>query len=122
MRILESESHADDQGGYGFRFVSEDEIRRQEESQQGAVSGSYSYTSPEGRLVVVQYVADALGFRAEGDALPTPVPTEYPTPEVPSTEAPAEVRTAQQAYSAPAVEQRQAPVEYEPVYAYRPAQ
>ena len=116
VRILESETHSDDQGGYGFRFLSEDDIERQEQSAGGTVTGSYSYVAPDGRLVSVRYVADALGFRAESDALPTPVPTEYPTPQVPSTEAAPSVRTVQQ-YSAPA-EQRSA-VEYEPVYAYR---
>ena len=121
VRILESESHSDDQGGYRFRFLSEDDIERQEEAAGGAVSGSYSYVAPDGRLIAVRYVADALGFRAESDALPTPVPTEYPTPEVPSTEAAPAVRTVQE-YSAPEQEQERAgepAVRYEPVYAYR---
>ena len=98
VRILESESHSDDQGGFSFRFLSEDDIQRQEESAYGTVTGSYSYVAPNGRPVSVRYVADALGFRAESDALPTPVPTEYPTPEVPVTDA--EVR-AEQSYAAP---------------------
>ncbi|XP_043227094.1 cuticle protein 7-like, partial [Amphibalanus amphitrite] len=120
VRILESESHSDDQGGYGFRFLSEDDIERQEQSADGTVTGSYSYRAPDGRLISVRYVANALGFRAESDALPTPVPTEYPTPQVPSTEAAPSVRTVQQ-YSAPAERPavRQPAVEYEPVYGYR---
>lgn len=36
--------------------------------------GSYSYTSPDGVLINVQYVADEGGFRATGDHLPTPPP------------------------------------------------
>ncbi|XP_037079186.1 larval cuticle protein 16/17-like [Pollicipes pollicipes] len=123
VRILESSSTSDDQGGYAFRFLSEDDIQRQEEAADGTVVGSYSYISPEGVPVSVRYVADTLGFRAESDALPTPVPTEYPTPEVPSTEAAPGVRTVQEGYSAPeqqVVRAQQPAVEYEPVYEYRP--
>ncbi|KAL7039910.1 hypothetical protein ACKWTF_000171 [Chironomus riparius] len=37
--------------------------------------GSYSYTSPEGELISVQYVADDEGgFQPVGDHLPTPPP------------------------------------------------
>lgn len=37
--------------------------------------GSFSYTSPEGQLIRVQYVADdAGGFQPQGDHLPTPPP------------------------------------------------
>ena len=123
VRILESESRSDDQGNYGFRFLSEDDIERQEQSADGTVTGSYSYVAPDGRLVSVRYVADALGFRPESDALPTPVPTEYPTPEVPSTEAAPAVRTVQE-YSAPEEQEQERAVQepavqYEPVYAYR---
>ncbi|XP_037078443.1 cuticle protein 3-like [Pollicipes pollicipes] len=115
-KILEEDSQHDGQEGFSFRFVSDDGIERQEQGSDGAVTGSYSYTSPEGAEIVVSYVADALGFRAEGAALPTAVPTEYPTPEVPSTEAAPEVRTVQ-GYSAPAPEVRAAPapVQYEKV-------
>ena len=125
VRILEESSERRGQDGFAFRFLSEDNILRQEESDDGTVFGSYSYISPEGTEVSVRYVADALGFRAESDALPTPVPTEYPTPEVPSTEAAPAVRTVQE-YSAPEeAEQEQEraaqepAVEYVPVYAYR---
>ena len=103
VRILEESSQHRGQDGFVFRFLSEDNIQRQEESNDGTVFGSYSYTSPEGTEVSVRYVADALGFRAESDALPTPVPTEYPTPEVPVAEP--EVR-AEQSYAAPETEVR----------------
>lgn len=36
--------------------------------------GSYSYTSPEGQVINVQYTADERGFRATGNHLPTPPP------------------------------------------------
>jgi hypothetical protein len=34
--------------------------------------GSYSYVSPEGTRITVNYVADEKGFRATGDHIPTP--------------------------------------------------
>lgn len=42
----------------------------------GAISsGSYSYTSPDGSLITVRWVADENGFQPSGDHLPTPPPT-----------------------------------------------
>lgn len=40
--------------------------------------GQYSYESPEGNIVSVQYTADENGFRATGDHIPTapPIPEE----------------------------------------------
>ncbi|CAG9859104.1 unnamed protein product [Phyllotreta striolata] len=42
-------------------------------------TGSFTYTSPEGILISVKYVADESGFHATGDHLPTPPPV---SPEV----------------------------------------
>lgn len=36
--------------------------------------GSYTYISPEGETIAVQYTADQFGFRATGDHIPTPPP------------------------------------------------
>ena len=63
------------------------------------MTGSYSYTAADGTPVLITFVADENGFQPEGDALPTPVPTEYPTPEVPSAEAAASAAAG--SYSAP---------------------
>lgn len=41
--------------------------------------GSYSYTSPEGQVITVNYIADEKGFHPTGDHLPTPPPV---SPEV----------------------------------------
>jgi len=46
----------------------------QRDLETSAVSGSYSYTSPEGIPITVTYIADENGFRAEGAHLPTPPP------------------------------------------------
>ena len=45
------------------------------------VNGQFSYTGPDGVLYKVVYVANGDGFQPQGAHLPTPVPTEYPTPE-----------------------------------------
>ena len=43
--------------------------------ESGTVSkGSYSYTSPDGVVITVNWVADENGFQATGDHLPTPPP------------------------------------------------
>ena len=75
--------------------------------------GSYSYTADDGTPVEITFVADENGFQPESDALPTPVPTEYPTPEVPATEAPRASYSAPSAaaasYSAPSAVSYAAP-------------
>jgi len=52
---------------YSFGYTTADGQSRQESGAGGAVTGSYSYTDANGDLRQVNYVADALGFRAEGD-------------------------------------------------------
>jgi hypothetical protein len=66
---------------YKFNFETENGISRTENGhlknvgkKAGAVmSGSYSYTGPDGILYTINYIADELGFRAEGAHLPVPV-------------------------------------------------
>ena len=61
--------------GYGKNAYGESEdLYRQE--------GSWSYTNGYGEEVKVSFVADENGYQPSSDVLPTPVPTEYPTPEV----------------------------------------
>uniref|UniRef100_A0A0K8SLT1 Larval cuticle protein LCP-17 n=2 Tax=Lygus hesperus TaxID=30085 RepID=A0A0K8SLT1_LYGHE len=44
------------------------------EQEAQVVQGSYSYTSPEGQVVTITYIADEEGFKAQGDAIPTTPP------------------------------------------------
>ena len=61
--------------GYGKNAYGEQEdLYRQE--------GSWSYTDGYGNPVKVTFVADENGYQPSSDILPTPVPTEYPTPQV----------------------------------------
>lgn len=39
-----------------------------------AVSGSYSYTGPDGNQYAISYTADENGYRPQGAHLPTPPP------------------------------------------------
>lgn len=54
---------------YAFSFDETDEygmnLKRQESSENGIVTGSYSFTTPEGYTRVVNYISDELGFRAQ---------------------------------------------------------
>jgi len=54
---------------YTYAFTSTDEfgtqLSRQEQADgSGAVTGSYSLSDPDGRQRIVEYIADAAGFRA----------------------------------------------------------
>ncbi|XP_043215156.1 cuticle protein CP14.6-like isoform X3 [Amphibalanus amphitrite] len=79
-----------------------------------AVQGQYSYTDDYGNTYTVTYTADANGFQPQGAHFPTPVPTEYPTPQVPVTQASYQ--------AAPAPSYQAAPVQPQPQYqAYQPS-
>ncbi|XP_066244843.1 pupal cuticle protein 20-like [Euwallacea similis] len=79
LRILRFNNDNSGTGDYSFAFETENQIRQQEVGEQRVVGneqatnvrGSYSYVTPEGQQVSVNYVADENGFRAEGDHLPT---------------------------------------------------
>lgn len=54
--------------------ITQQESGRLKNIDTNEVQGSYSYTSPEGKQISVNYIADEYGFRASGDHLPTPPP------------------------------------------------
>uniref|UniRef100_A0A1I8PSC3 Uncharacterized protein n=1 Tax=Stomoxys calcitrans TaxID=35570 RepID=A0A1I8PSC3_STOCA len=41
---------------------------------QGDIKGDFSWISPEGEHISIQYVADENGYQPQGDLLPTPPP------------------------------------------------
>ncbi|KAL2714263.1 endocuticle structural glycoprotein SgAbd-8-like isoform X2 [Vespula squamosa] len=72
-------------GSYSYEYETANGIQAAEQAQvnvQGdvllkQVTGSFTYTSPDGTPIHVTYTADANGFHPEGEHLP--VPPEVPT-------------------------------------------
>lgn len=61
--------------GNGIKAGESGYLKNRGTQQQAQVAqGSYSYTAPNGQLIEVRYIADELGFRAEGNHIPTPPP------------------------------------------------
>ena len=60
-------------------FSSDDGTSRQESGAPSSVAGSYSFITPEGEVVDMQYTADENGFHASGSHMPTTPP---PPPHV----------------------------------------
>ena len=64
-------------------FANDDGSSRQEVGNPASdamlVSGSYSFITPEGELVEMQYTADEFGYHASGSHMPTTPP---PPPHV----------------------------------------
>jgi len=85
IAIVRSAQENNPDGSFSNSFETENGIKVEESGVQkkvgekpediGTVSkGSYSYTSPEGIVITVNWVADENGFQATGDHLPTPPP------------------------------------------------
>merc|ERR1711872_237586 len=85
VAIVSSRSEMNQDGSYAYAFESDNGIKVEESGSQkqvgdkpeeaGTVSkGSYSYTSGEGVVLTINWVADENGFQATGDHLPTPPP------------------------------------------------
>ncbi|XP_055320748.1 endocuticle structural glycoprotein ABD-4-like isoform X2 [Sitodiplosis mosellana] len=84
--ILSQASNIEPDGSYKYSYATGNEINAEEtgtlkkasspDSNDAIVAqGSYSYKSPEGELITLQYVADDVGgFQPQGAHLPTPPP------------------------------------------------
>ena len=55
-------------------FSNDDGSSRQESGASDGIRGSYSFITPEGEQVSVQYVADETGFHATGSHVPQAPP------------------------------------------------
>ncbi|XP_050700855.1 cuticle protein AMP1A-like isoform X1 [Eriocheir sinensis] len=82
--ILKDEREMDEDGRFNFEIETGNGIRVSQggspDGEDGAVShaGEYSYTAPDGTLVVVKFVANENGYQPESDLLP--VAPEFPHP------------------------------------------
>lgn len=65
--------------GYNFAYETSDGTKHEEhaelknagsENEALSVSGSYSWTAPDGQVYTVTYIADENGFQPSGDHLP----------------------------------------------------
>lgn len=72
-----SQYHAQDEDGqYNYGYSGPNSAKEEVRSADGSVKGSYSYVDGNGLVQSVNYVSDALGFRASGTNFPAgqPVP------------------------------------------------
>uniref|UniRef100_A0A1B6DTM8 Uncharacterized protein n=1 Tax=Clastoptera arizonana TaxID=38151 RepID=A0A1B6DTM8_9HEMI len=81
--LSQTQEHNPD-GSFQYSFSTGNGISTQEKgylknagnpkTEAQVAEGSYQYTAPDGTPVAIRYVSDENGFRAEGDAIPTPPP------------------------------------------------
>ncbi|XP_073980092.1 endocuticle structural glycoprotein SgAbd-2-like [Rhodnius prolixus] len=82
-RILRQEQDTQFDGSFNYAYETENGINGQasgllknagREDEAISVEGTFSWTSPEGVPITITYIADEDGYRAQGDAIPTPPP------------------------------------------------
>jgi hypothetical protein len=82
--ILRQEQEVNFDGSYKYSYETGNSITAEEqgflknagqEDQEAQVAqGQFQYTSPEGQVIQLSYIADENGFQPQGDHLPTPPP------------------------------------------------
>ena len=78
-----SQYHAQDEAGqYNYGYSNPNSAKAESRTADGVVRGSYSYVDANGELQTVQYISDALGFRAAGTNIPVDSNTPVLTPSV----------------------------------------
>lgn len=70
---LENNPNAGD-GSYNYAYETANGISAQEQGSYNVANGGFSFTSPEGEQVSLQYTADESGFHPQGSHIPTPPP------------------------------------------------
>ena len=69
--LLSSQYHAQDEfGQYNYGYSNPLSAKQESKTADGIVHGSYSYIDANNRIQTVQYISDALGFRAAGTNFP----------------------------------------------------
>nr|CAI5833502.1 unnamed protein product [Callosobruchus analis] len=82
--ILRQDQEIDFDGSYNYGYETGNGIVAEEqgylknagqpEQEAQVAQGQYQYTSPEGQIIQLTYVADENGFQPQGEHLPTPPP------------------------------------------------
>lgn len=78
-KIIRQINDINPDGSYSYAYETENQIFAEEQGFQkdGGIQvaqGQYQYTSPEGQVVRLVYMADENGFQPQGAHLPTPPP------------------------------------------------
>lgn len=70
--VTSSQYHAQDESGqYSYGYSSNLSTKQESKTADGTVTGSYTYVDAHGLLQTVNYISDALGFRAAGTNIPS---------------------------------------------------
>ncbi|XP_050309397.1 endocuticle structural glycoprotein SgAbd-2-like isoform X1 [Anthonomus grandis grandis] len=90
--IVSESNEINPDGSFSYSYVSGDGTQAQAQgyikkvgpknTEAEVISGSYSYTAPDGTPITVNWIADENGFRAEGAHIPTLPPVEPRRPSV----------------------------------------
>ncbi|XP_076272816.1 cuticle protein 3-like isoform X2 [Rhynchophorus ferrugineus] len=77
--ILKLDNQNEGDGRYQYAFETGNGIQAQQQGSSyddagSQIQGSYSYTSPEGEQIQINYQADGNGYQAQGSHIPTPPP------------------------------------------------
>ncbi|KAK4326485.1 hypothetical protein Pmani_003011 [Petrolisthes manimaculis] len=86
-KILRDDRHQEDDGAYNMDVETDNGIVLAESGSPSApggavvMAGQYSYTAPDGTLIVVKYVADENGYQPFSDVLPVSPEFPHPIPE-----------------------------------------
>ncbi|RVE45629.1 hypothetical protein evm_009742 [Chilo suppressalis] len=83
--ILKYGNDVNPDGSYSYYYETDNGIAAQEQGTPrnfggnppvipDVAQGSFSWTSPEGQVVAITYVADENGYQPQGSAIPTPPP------------------------------------------------
>ncbi|KAF0304620.1 Larval cuticle protein LCP-22 [Amphibalanus amphitrite] len=102
--ILRMDSTMNEDGSFQYGFETTDPIQQDVAGQPKQIGeeiavvmqGSYSFQTPEGQTITIDWVADEKGFQPQGDAIPV-------APEAPNAAVvdPTPVRGTQRLFTAP---------------------
>ncbi|KAH8366196.1 hypothetical protein KR093_010129, partial [Drosophila rubida] len=72
--ILRNSVDISPDGSYSYTFETSNGIQAEESGNAQGANGQYSFTSPEGEIIKLTYIADENGFQPQGDSIPVAPP------------------------------------------------